>query len=133
MVERIRNVIKRDRKRGVDQEAQETPVTKRSKKQTVLLNRYPVTSTSSFDDPSVEEDSESLQEHIKGMKEEMKKAKPRDLLLGPLMKSTYKYRRDFILCEVTPVSMVIDKFPALIRPSMVCMSQRLLSLRIYVF
>ena len=122
MIERTRNVIKADSKKGVNQEAQETPVTKRSKKQTVLLNRYPVTSTSSPNDPSIQEDSESLQEHIKGMKEEMKKAKPRDSLLGPLMKSTYKYRRDFILREVAPVSTVIDKFPALIRPSMVRMS-----------
>ena len=44
------------------------------------------------------------------MKEEMKKAKPRDSLLGPLMKSTYKCCRDDILCEVLPVSMVIEKF-----------------------
>ena len=120
MVERIHNVIKRDRKKGADQDVQqETPQTKRSKKQTVLLSRYPVTSTSSFEDPSVEEDSESLREHKKAMKEEMKKLKPRDSLLGPLMKSTYKYRRDFILCEIAPVSTVIDEFPAIIRPSMV--------------
>ena len=84
-----------------------------------MLNRYPVTSVSSFDVSSLEEDAESLQAHIKGMKEEIKKAKSRDSLLGPLMKSTYKYRQDFIRCEITPVSTVIDKFPALVEPSMV--------------
>ena len=49
----------------------------------------------------------------------MKKLKPRDSLIGPLMKSTYKYCRDFSLCEIVPVSTVIDEFPAIIRPSMV--------------
>lgn len=78
-----------------------------------------MTSTSSFEDPSVEEDSESLCEHKKAMKEEMKKLKPRDSLIGPLMKSTYKYCRDFSLCEIVPVSTVIDEFPAIIRPSMI--------------
>ena len=48
-----------------------------------------MTSVTSFDDPSVEEDAESLQAHIKGMKEEIIKAKLRDSLLGTLMKSTY--------------------------------------------
>ena len=66
-----------------------------------------MTSTSSFEDPSAEEDSESLREHKKAMKEEMKKLKPRDSLIGPLMKSTYKYRRDFILCEIVPVSRTV--------------------------
>ena len=85
-----------------------------------------MTSVSSFDDPSVVEDAESLQAHIKGMKEEMKKAKLRDSLLGTLMKSTYKYHWDFILSEITPVSTVIDKFPALVRPSMVSVKGLLL-------
>jgi len=119
MIERIRNIIKRDRKRGVDEELQETPSNTKRSKRSVLLDRYPVTS-SSCGDPSVEEDSESLHQHIKGMKEEMKKAKPRDSLLGPLMKSTYKCRRDDILCQNLPVSMVIERFPAIVRPSMVC-------------
>ena len=89
MGERIRNVVKNDKKKGLNLVAQETSVTKRSKKQTVLLKRYPVTSVTSFDDPSVEEDAESLQAHIKGMKEEIIKAKLRDSLLGTLMKTTY--------------------------------------------
>jgi len=38
----------------------------------------------------VAEDSESLQQHIKAMKDEMSKLKPQNSLLGPLMQSTYK-------------------------------------------
>ena len=41
MVERTRNVIKQDRKKGVQDEL--TPTVKKPKKQTVLLSRYPVT------------------------------------------------------------------------------------------
>lgn len=117
MAERIRNVIKRDRKKGVQHES--TPTIKKPKKQTVLLSRYPVTSALAGNLVEVAEDSRSLEEHIKAMKEEMSKQRPRSSLLAPLMKSTYKDRRNFILYDIVPVATVIDKYPALSQPAMV--------------
>ena len=78
-MERIRNVVKRDRTKGV--QVEETPVTKRPKKQLVLLSRYPVATalTSPGDSP---EDLESIDGHIQSMKTEMGKERPRDTLLN---------------------------------------------------
>ena len=117
MVERTRNVIKEDRKKGVRDES--TPTVKKPKKQTVLLSRYPVTSALAGNLVEVAEDSRSLEEHIKAMKDEMSRQRPRNSLLAPLMKSTYKDRRNYILYEIVPVATVIEKYPALSQPAMV--------------
>jgi len=95
-------------------------VAKRPKKQTALLSRYPV-STVSNNSTEVTEDAESLSEHIDSIKKEMEKERPRDSLLGQLMRSTYRYRRDQIITESIPVSKVLEDFPALKRPAMVCL------------
>ena len=114
-MERIRNVVKRDRTKGV--RVEETPVAKRPKKQLVLLSRYPVAtaSTSPGDSP---EDLESIDGHIQSMKTEMGKERPRDTLLKPLMKITYTTRRDSIL-NFSSVAEVLETYPALKRPSLV--------------
>ena len=59
----IRNVIKRDRKNGVQDES--TPTVKKAKKQTVLLSHYPLTSALAENLVEVAEDSRSLEEHIR--------------------------------------------------------------------
>lgn len=121
LVERIRNVIKRDRlKCGHDDDDDQSPVAKRPKKQTALLSRYPV-STASNNSTEVTEDAESLSGHIESIKKEMEKERPRDSLLAQLMRSTYRYRRDQIITESIPVSKVLEDFPALKRSAMVCL------------
>ena len=49
----------------------------------------------------------------------MRKAKPRDNLLLPLMKSTYPDCRIFIQNDATPVTEILDSYPALRRPAIV--------------
>ena len=49
----------------------------------------------------------------------MRKAKPRDSLLLPLMKSTYHDRRIFIQNDAATVSEILDSYPALRRPAVV--------------
>lgn len=53
------------------------------------------------------------------MVEEMKKAKPRDVVLLPLMKSTFQERRIFIQNEAGTVSEIIQAYPTLSRPAVV--------------
>ena len=83
------------------------------------MSRYPVTSALAGDLAEVAEDSRSLEEHIKAMKEEMSKQRLRSSLLALFMKSTHKDRRNFILYDIVPVATVIDKYPALSQRAMV--------------
>lgn len=113
MVERVRNVIKHDRKKGVKRPLEETNTSdqpaKRKPKSSELLRRYPLSSTTS---PStLISDPESLAKHEAAMKTELSKSKPRDTVLLPLMKSTYHSRRIFILNEATSVASILAKYP----------------------
>ena len=93
MLERIRNVIKTDKKKRVD-DSEEIPTTKRGRKIKAddLSHRYPVTMSaaqSAIDD-------ETLRQHYKAIEEELTKPKPRDRVLLPLMKSTFYSRWLFV-------------------------------------
>ena len=110
MVERVRNVIKTDRKRGKRPLEDETvPFQKRRPKACELLRRYPVSATTI----PVVEDASDIDQHENAIKEEMKKKKPRDTVLLPLMKSTYHRRRMFVLNEAVSVSAILEKYPVL--------------------
>lgn len=112
MLERVRNVIKTDRKRsGSSIPTETTP--KRSKGKNNLLRRYPAAEK---DDTLVDE--ETLEIHLKAIEDEMKKAKPRDRVLLPLMKSTFPSRCFYIRNEATSVQQILDKYPSLKIPQM---------------
>ena len=66
------------------------------------------------------EDAESIQGHIDSMKTEMGKEKPRNTILKQLMKFTYTTRREFILGGFTTVAAVLETYPALKKPAVVC-------------
>ena len=119
MVERIRNVIKRDAKSidRTDECGATTPSTKRSKKEVELLRRYPMASNC-FQDTA--ENAETLGEHNKAIAKELAKKKSRDSILLPLMKSTYGDRRIYILNMSCSVSELLQKYPALLHPAVVC-------------
>ena len=126
MINRIRNVIKRDckkTKRAV-QEPDIQPDAKRRKKGFDLLRRYPVNSGGSA---CVAEDAASLEEHKKVIATELGKARPRDSVLLPLMKSTYGERRIYILNEATSVAVILTNHPALSRTTIVSLFPNLLN------
>ena len=80
-----------------------------------LQKRYPInTRQSTSDDPA------SIQSHIDALENEMKKSKPRDQILLPLMKSTFDIRREFVRDVAVSVRSILDKYPALTHPSVVC-------------
>ena len=54
-----------------------------------------------------------MEEHKKVIDTELGKAKPRESVLLPLMKSTYGERRMFILNEATSVAIILTNYPAL--------------------
>ena len=116
MVERVRNVIKRDSKKTKGAPSEETPEPKRRRKGIELLRRYPVSSS------ETSENTESLELHNKAIGAELAKAKPRDSVLLPLMRSTYGVRRMFILNEAKCVQGILEKHKALARPAMVSTS-----------
>ena len=72
-----------------------------------LLWRYPAQILE-----AVPDDNLSVEQHKKAIGEEMKKPKPRDSVLLPLMKSTYHERRMFIQAEAVSVNQIIQKYPA---------------------
>lgn len=112
MVERVRNVIKRDRKRIHISGDFHTQGTKRSKlspearKRGSLLRRYPTGA-------QFPEDSASIESHLSAITTELAKAKPRDSILLPLMKSTYPSRRMFILNDAISTKNILHEYPAL--------------------
>lgn len=117
-MERVRNIIKTDtkkNKRSLSEEDIDVQPKKRMRiKGTQLLRRYPVTT----DAPGAESD-ETFKQHMKGISSEMKKAKPRDGVLLPLMRSTYGQRRLFILNDADSVRAIVDSHPALVRQAVV--------------
>lgn len=116
MVERVRNVVKRDNKRGKHPTDGDTPAPKRRSKGSELLRRYPVgSSVSDIENP------ETTAEHLKALNNELQKTRPRDTILLPLMKSTFGARRMFILSDAVSVGAILQEYPALSRPAVVCM------------
>ena len=89
------------------------PQPKRRKGQNLLL-RYPMTNQPEC------EDTESLEQHRQAISKELEKAKPRDSVLLPLLRSTYGERRMFILNEASCVKGILERFPSMRRPSVVC-------------
>ena len=63
------------------------------------------------------DDPRSISEHNKAILEEMKKQKPRDTLILPLMKNTFQDRRIFIQNDATSVKEILQIYPALARPA----------------
>ena len=91
----MRNVIKQDSKkakRSLPQSDEDFDIPKR-RKGVDLLRRYPVNSDSTLDS----EKPETMDQHNNAITAELKKAKPRDSVLLPLLKSTYGERRIFVL------------------------------------
>jgi len=99
------------------------PQPKRRKGQNLLL-RYPMTNQPEC------EDSESLEQHRQAISKELEKAKPRDSVLLPLLRSTYGERRMYILNEASCVKGILEKFPSMRRPCVVCMVMSCCSLLI---
>ena len=58
------------------------------------------------------DDPRSIREHTKAMHEEMKKSKPRDSLLLPLMKITFQDRCMFIQNDASTVAEILEHYPA---------------------
>ena len=118
MLERIRNLIKADRKKskGSPDEHQVLPAPKRNKGTVdTLLRRYPVKSYHS--DGS--EDKETLDQHFMAISEEMKKAKPRDRIILPLMKTTFSTRWLFVTKDAASAKELLEKYPCLKLPIVV--------------
>ncbi len=57
----------------------------------------------------------SIEEHIKAASEEMKKLKPRDHVLLPLMKKTFQGRRMLVQVDAESVQHILDIYAALRR------------------
>ena len=118
MLERVRNVIKRDRKWMPSSGGSLSESTKRSKlspearKKDSLLRRYPAGA-------HFTEDTASTESHLAAISTELAKAKPRDSVLLPLMKSTYPSHRLFVLNDATSAKHILDEYPALQRQAVV--------------
>lgn len=116
MVERVRNVIKRDKKKTKRplEESRVDSEPKRTKKGQ-LLRRYPVNNLVEVE----EGNTQTLEKHRSAIVAELGKSKPRDSVLLPLLRSTYGERRMFVLNEATSVQAILEKHPALRRPAAV--------------
>ena len=65
------------------------------------------------------EDEEAVLRHMSAIAAEMKRSSPRDHVLVPLMKDTYKSRRMFIRGEAKSAMHIVKKYPPLARPTIV--------------
>ena len=110
ILERLRNVRKRSK--GAGDCPGETKRPKHGSQQ--LMRRYP---------PRVHdqvEDTETLKQHLTALDNEMKKVKPREVVVLPLMKDTYSPRRDMITSDsCSGVDEILKKYPALHLPAAV--------------
>ena len=117
MIQRVRNVIKSDNKKarasGISYDVPPSKKEKKDKKQ-LLLMRYPIKSQQ-----GVLDDPQSVQGHLKALETELKKAKPRESIVLPLMKSTFSSRREWILDTEETIDSALKKYPALSRPAVV--------------
>ena len=91
------------------------PPSKRRKKDPgqELLWRYPVSSANLIEDPS------SVQVHLKGIQEELKRSKPRESVLIPLFRSTFGERRMFVLNDASSMKEIKECYPGLTIPAVV--------------
>ena len=111
MLERVRNLTKADRKKNKDFNPSDIPTTlkhQKSSSKDQLLHRYPI----KFHGSDIE-DPASVTKHIAAIEAEMKKAKPRESLILPLMKKTFHNRWEYIQHEANSARDIIEKFPAL--------------------
>ena len=83
-----------------------------AKKKESLLRRYP-------SGAQLTDDTASTESHLSAISTELEKAKPRDSVLHPLMKSTYPSRRLFVLNDATSAKHILDEYPALQRQAVV--------------
>ena len=115
MVQRVRNVIKTSNKKvhGNSEICEARTKRRKTDKYQLLRRRYPINNSEMIDDP------QSIEGHLKGLETELKKAKPRDNVLLPLMKSTFQERRDRIIDTQETVSSVLLQYPALSRLAVV--------------
>lgn len=113
MVERVRNIIKRDCKKSKRPLPEDVSVPSMSKKRdSSILRRYPSTSLDSVN-------IETMQQHLKAIGTELSKSRPRDVVLLPLMKSTFSERRMYVLNEASSLDAILTKYPALSRSAVV--------------
>ena len=97
-----------------------TPASKRQKKDpnAELLRRYPVTSS------NMEiEDASTIQMNLKGIADELKRAKPRESVLLPLFRSTFAERRLFILNDASSIKEIKECYPGLMLPAVVSVNE----------
>ena len=115
MLERKRNIAKNSKKRKAPDDNESCTKKRAVTKPCQLLQRYPVKVNADIVD-----DDQSFERHSKAMKEEMDKARPRDTLLLPLMKSTFSARRGMIQFEEDKsVVDILKDYPALSHPAVV--------------
>ena len=88
---------------------------------------------SSNDKLYMTEDADTLEQHRRAIANELGKAKPRDAVLLPLLKSTYGEHRIFVLNEATSVKSILDKYPALSYPAVVSVPEIFLSVSEHVY
>ena len=116
MSERIRNLIKSDRKKSKDTLVEDICTPKRSKvKMDTIIRRYPITISRS----EVNSDQETINQHSKAIADEMSKTKPRERILLPLMKTTFSNRWLFVTKDAKSVKEIVEKYPALKFPGIV--------------
>lgn len=69
---------------------------------------------------TISDDPQSIKIHMKGLENELKKASPRDIILLPLMKSTFAVRRDAVVHgEKETFASILATYPALSRLAVV--------------
>ena len=78
------------------------------------MRRYPVVQQGAL------EDSDSIEQYKKAISDEMARSKPRESVLLPLMKLSYQNRWDYVCNEAQSVCKIVEAYPALKRPSIVC-------------
>ena len=114
----VQNVIKGDRKQmpsstsPLSESAKRSKLSPEARKKDSLLRRYPTGA-------QFPEDASSTDSHLSAISTELAKAKPRDSVLLPLMKSTYPSRRLFILNDAASATHILDNYPALQRQAVV--------------
>ena len=106
MLERIRNLVKLDRKKNPSPDHQQNAAKRnKSSPKDKLQRRYPVTTGSDA------VDFETLEQHEKAIEEEMKKSKPRDKVILPLMKSTFQSRWLYVQRDASSAKDILEKYP----------------------
>ena len=111
MLERIRNLIKCDRKKSKDISVEESTPERSKMKVDTIIRRYPITISRSGTNP----DQETINQHTKAIANEMTKGKPRERILIPLMKSTFSACWLYVTKDATSIEEILKKYPALKR------------------